>query len=47
VFRPQKTLKKTRIKLFNALALLALLNGSEDWTIKGRDARIETAAEMK
>jgi len=29
VFRPQKTLKKTRIKLYNTLALPILLYGSE------------------
>ena len=34
VFRPQKTLKKTRIKLYNTLALPVLLYGSETWTIK-------------
>ena len=33
-FRAQKTLKKPRIKLYNALALPALLCGSENWTIK-------------
>jgi len=33
VFRPQKTLKKTRIKLYNTLALPVLLYGSETWTI--------------
>jgi hypothetical protein len=42
VFRPQKTLKKTRIKLYNTLALPVLLYGSETWTIvqknnSGRD----------
>jgi hypothetical protein len=47
VFRPQKTLKKTRVKLQNTLALPALLYGSETWTIKARDARRITAAEMK
>ena len=47
VFRPQKTLKKTRIKLHNTLALPILLYGSETWTIKARDARRITAAEMK
>jgi hypothetical protein len=48
VFRPQKkTLKKTRIKLYNTLALQVLLYGSETWTIKARDARRITAAEMK
>ena len=30
----KKTLKKTRIKLYNTLALLVLLYGSETWTIK-------------
>ena len=29
VFRPQKTFKKTRIKLYNTLALPVLLYGSE------------------
>jgi len=36
VFRPQKTLKKTRIKLYNTLAFPVLLCGSESWTIKAR-----------
>jgi hypothetical protein len=47
MFRPQKTLKKTRIKLYNTLALPVLLYGSETWTIKVSDARRITAAEMK
>ena len=47
VFRPQKTLKKTRIKLYNTLALPVLLYGSKTWTIKASDARRITAAEMK
>jgi hypothetical protein len=47
VFRPQKTLTKTRIKLYNTLVLPVLLHGSETWTIKARDARRITAAEMK
>lgn len=47
VFRPQKTLKKTRIKLYNTLALPVLLYGSETWTIKASDARRITAREMK
>ena len=47
VFRPQKTLTKTRIKLYNSLALPVLLYGSETWTVKARDARRITAAEMK
>jgi len=46
VFRPQKTLKKTTIKLYNTLALPVLLYGSETWTIKASDARRITAAEM-
>ena len=46
-FRPQKTLKKTTIKLCNTLALPVLLYGSETWTIKARDARRITAAGMK
>ena len=47
VFQPQKTLKKTRLKLYNTLALPVLLYGSESWTIKVRDARRITAADMK
>jgi hypothetical protein len=43
VFRPKITLKKTKIKLCNTLALPTLLYGSENWTTK---ARI-TAAQMK
>ena len=33
VFKPQNALKKTRIKLYNTLALPVLLYGSEIWTI--------------
>jgi Holliday junction resolvase RusA-like endonuclease len=47
VFRPQKVLKKTRIKLYKTLALPVLLYGSETWTIKARDPSRITAAEMK
>jgi len=47
VFGPQKPLKETTIKLYNTLALPVLLYGSETWTIKARDARRITAAEMK
>ena len=48
VFRPQKkTFQKTRIKLYNTLALPVLLYGSETWTVKASDARRITAAEMK
>jgi len=34
-------------KIYNTLALPMLLYGSETWTIKARDARRITAAEMK
>jgi transcriptional regulator with AAA-type ATPase domain len=47
VFRPQKTHKKTTIKLYNTLALPVLLYGSETGTVKARDARRITAAEMQ
>jgi hypothetical protein len=47
VFRPQKTHKKTRIKLYNTLALPVLLYGSETWTSKARDTSSISAAEMK
>jgi hypothetical protein len=47
VFRPQKTLRKARMKLYNTLALPVLLYGSETWTVKASDARRITAAEMK
>jgi hypothetical protein len=44
VFRP----KKTRIKLYNTLALSRkLLRSCENWTITARDARRIIAAEMK
>jgi hypothetical protein len=43
----KKTLKKTRIKLYNTLALPVLLYGSEIWTIKARDARRITATKVK
>jgi len=47
VFRPQKNLKKTRIKLYNTLALPVLLYGSETSIVKASDVRRITAAEMK
>ena len=47
VFRLQKILKKTRIKLYNTLAHPVLLYGNETWTITARDARRITAAQMK
>ena len=47
VSRPQKALKKTRMKLYSTVALPAVLPGSGNWTIKARDARRITAAEMK
>ena len=47
VFRPQKTVKKTTIKLHNTLALPVLLYGSEIGTVKASDGRRITAAEMK
>jgi hypothetical protein len=43
----KKTLKKTKIKLYNTLALPFLLYGRETWTIKARDGRRITGAEMK
>ena len=43
----KKTFKKTRIKLYNTLALPVLLYGNETWTSKARDARRIIAAEMK
>jgi hypothetical protein len=47
MFRPQKTLKKARIKLQNTPTLPEVLYGSENWIIKVRDARRITAAEVK
>jgi hypothetical protein len=47
MFRPQKTLKKTKIKLYNTLALLALLYDTENWTIIARDARRITIVQIK
>jgi hypothetical protein len=46
MFRQNRTLKKTRIKLRNTLALPALKYGSENWTIKTRHARRITAADV-
>jgi hypothetical protein len=39
IFRLQKTLKKTRIKLYNTLALVASLYSSDSLTIKAKGAR--------
>ena len=46
-FDHKKTLKKRSIKIHNTLDLPVLLYGSETWTIKARDARRITAAEIK
>jgi hypothetical protein len=43
----KKPLNKTRIKLYNTIALPILLYDSETWTIKARDARRITATKMK
>ena len=43
MFGPQKASKKTRIQFYNALALPAFLDGSENWIIIARDARKMTA----
>jgi hypothetical protein len=47
VFRPQKALKKTTIKLYNTLALPVLLYGSETGAVTARDGSRITAAEME
>ena len=47
LFKPQKTLEKTRTKLQNTLALPVLLYCTETWTIKASDDRRMTATEMK
>jgi hypothetical protein len=35
----KKNLKKTKMKLYNTIALPTLLYGSENWTISARDAQ--------
>ena len=47
VFGAQQTVKETRIKLYNTLALAAVLHGNANWTTKARDSGRITAAEMK
>jgi hypothetical protein len=47
MFRPHKTLKKTRLKLLITLALPAVLYVAENWAIEARDAKSITASEMK
>jgi hypothetical protein len=47
MFKTRKTLKTKLIKLYNIISLSAVLYGSEIWTIKSRDARRITAAEVK
>ena len=46
-FIRQKTLKKTRITLYNTIDLPALLYNSENWAIKATDARRITTAGTK
>jgi hypothetical protein len=47
MFRLQETLKKTRIKSRNTMALSASLPRSENWNIRAREARRITTAEIK
>jgi len=47
MFTAQKTLKKTIIKLYNTLAMPALLHSTDNWTITAKDTRRIIAAEMK
>ena len=47
VFKSRKSLKKTKLKLHNTVALPVLLYGSESWSITARDGWRITAAEMK
>ena len=46
-FRPQKTLKTTRIKLYNTLVFPASLYSSENLTINAQDGRRITAYYIK
>jgi hypothetical protein len=46
-FRPQTSIKKTRMKLYYALALPVLLDGTGNWTITVRDVERITAAEVE
>jgi hypothetical protein len=41
------SLEKTRLKLYNTLALPTSLYGSETWNVLASDARRITAAEIK
>jgi len=43
MFRPHKTSKKTRIKLYYTLAFPAVLNGSENLTITARDKKNDSS----
>ena len=45
--RPQKTSKNTIKKIMQYNSPLSFVIGSEDWTIKARDARRITAEEIK
>jgi hypothetical protein len=47
VFRPQQTLQKTRIQLYNTLALPAVSHDRENWTIRATGAIRITAPEIK
>jgi hypothetical protein len=47
MFRPQGTLKETRVKSRNTMALSASLPRSKNWDIRAREARRITATEMK
>ena len=47
MFRPKKCFKKARIKQYNTLELPALLQSSDNWTVKTRETRRIGAAEKK
>lgn len=47
IFKPNRTRRNTRLKLYSTLALPVLLYGSECWTIKAKDKSRLISAEMK
>ena len=46
MFKPKTTLKKTRVKLYNTLAVLTIF-GCETWQIKFTEAKRITAVKIK
>jgi hypothetical protein len=47
IFKPKEVQKATRLRVYNTLAISAIMNGSETWTLRKQDKHRLTTSEMK